>query len=107
MRIFYMILVIVFALFIVSFSQQNYEMIQLKYEVLGYDYLKKIPPVSVYLLIFISLLIGVIITAFWGIVERFRLNRTIRNLNRLVRDLRKELHTHEVPPMINEQKTPK
>jgi uncharacterized integral membrane protein len=98
-----MILVIVFALFIVTFSQQNLESIQLKY----YDYLKHIPPVPVYLLIFISLLVGVIITAFWGVVERFRLNRTIRNLNRLVRDLRKELHAHEAPPIINEQKTPK
>lgn len=102
MRIVYMILVIVFALFIVTFSQQNLEPIHLKY----YNYLN-VPPVPTYILIFVSLLIGVIITAFWGVVERFRLNRTIRNLNRLVRDLRKELHAHETPPIINEQKTPK
>lgn len=99
MRILYFILVILFALFIVTFSQQNTELIHLKY----YDYLH-IPPVPVYLLIFISLLIGVIITAFWGVVERFRLNRTIRNLNRLVRDLRRELHASEMPPMIDDQK---
>jgi uncharacterized integral membrane protein len=100
-----MILVIVFALFIVSFSQQNIGQIQLKYEVLGYNYLQKVPPVPAYILIFVSLIIGVIITAFWGVVERFRLNRTIRNLNRLVRDLRKELQSHEAPPITNEQKT--
>jgi uncharacterized integral membrane protein len=102
-RILYMILVIVFALFIVTFSQQNLMPIQLKY----YNYLKNVPPIPTYILIFASLLVGVIITAFWGVVERFRLNRTIRNLNRLVRDLRKELHAHEASPMINEQKTPR
>jgi uncharacterized integral membrane protein len=101
MRIIYLILVILFALFIVTFSQQNLEPIHLKY----YDYLH-IPPVPVYLLIFISLLVGVIITAFWGVVERFRLNRTIRNLNRLVRDLRRELHASETPPIIDDQKKP-
>ena len=58
MRILYFILVIVFALFIVTFSQQNLESIQLKY----YDYLKHVPPVPVYLLIFISFIVGVIVT---------------------------------------------
>lgn len=100
MRILYLILVIVFALFIVTFSQQNLEPVQLKY----YNYLHKVPLVPVYILIFASLLVGVIITAFWGVVERFRLNRTIRRLNKLVRDLRRELQTHEAPPIINEQK---
>jgi uncharacterized integral membrane protein len=103
MRIVYLILVIVFALFIVTFSQQNLEPVQLKY----YDYLKHITPIPTYILIFASLLVGVIITAFWGIVERFRLNRTIRRLNKLVRDLRRELHASEAPPMIDDQKIPK
>lgn len=94
-----MILVIVFALFIVTFSQQNLMPIQLKY----YHYLQNVPTIPLYIIIFASLLIGIIITAFWGIVERFRLNRTIRNLNRLVRDLRKELGARENPPIINEQ----
>jgi uncharacterized integral membrane protein len=103
MRIIYLILVIVFALFIVTFSQQNLMPIQLKY----YNYLQHVPPVPTYLLIFVSLLAGIIITGFWGIVERFRLNRTIRRLNKIVRDLRKELHVNEAPPIIDEQKTPK
>jgi len=58
------------------------------------------------MIIFASLLIGVIITAFWGIVERFRLNRTINRLNKLVRDLRREIQATEKPPMINDVKTP-
>ena len=102
MRIIYLILVIIFALFIVTFSQQNLTPIRLQY----YDFLK-ITPVPVYLLIFVSLLFGVIITGFWGIVERFRLNRTIRRLNKVVRDLRRELHASEAPPIIDEQEKPK
>jgi uncharacterized integral membrane protein len=107
MRIIYLILVIIFSLFIVTFSQQNLTSVQLHYNILDYNILGNLKPVPVYLLIFISIILGVIITAFWGIVERFRLNRTIRRLNKLVRDLRKELHTHEAPPMIDEQKTPR
>jgi len=102
MRIIYLIFVIVLALFIVTFSQQNLTQVRLQY----YDFLK-IPPVPVYLLIFVSVLFGVIITGFWGIVERFRLNRTIRRLNKVVRDLRRELHASEAPPIIDEQEKPK
>ena len=98
MRIIYLILVIVFALFIVTFSQENLKIIHLQY----YSLLKT--DVPIYLLIFISLLFGVIITGFWGIVERFRLNRTIRRLNRIVRELRKELNANETPPIIDEHK---
>lgn len=98
MRIIYLIFVIVLALFIVTFSLQNPMTVRLQY----YDFLK-IPPVPVYLLIVVSVLFGVIITGFWGTVERFRLNRTIRRLNKVVRDLRRELHASEVPPIIDEQ----
>jgi hypothetical protein len=56
------------------------------------------------MLIFVSLLGGVIITGFWGIVERFRLNRTISRLNRNIRDLRKELRANEAPQIIDGQK---
>ena len=112
MRIIYLILVIIFSFFIVTFSLANSkEMIQLHY----YNFLVFpprpvyliIPPVPAYLVIFASLLLGVIITAFWGVVERFRLNRTIRRLNKMVRDLRRKLHANETPPIIDDQETPK
>jgi len=103
MRIIYLILVIVFALFIVTFSQQNLMPVQLKY----YSYLQHVPPIPTYLLIFVSFLVGIIITSFWGIVERFRLNRTIRRLNKMVRELRKEIHSSEAPPIMDENKIPK
>ena len=107
MRIIYLILVIIFSLFIVTFSQQNLTSIQLHYNILDHNILGNLKSVPTYLLIFISILIGVIITGFWGIVERFRLNRTIRRLNKLVRDLRKELHANEAPSIIDEKKLPK
>jgi hypothetical protein len=60
--------------------------------------------VPAYLLIFASLLAGVIIASLWGIVERFRLNRMISRLNRTIRDLRKELRINEPPPIADESK---
>ena len=98
MRIVYLILVIIFALFIVTFSQQNMMPVTLKY----YQYLD-IPPIPIYLLIFGSFLLGIIVASFWGAVERFRLSRNIRQLNRLVRDLRKELYANQNPPILDDQ----
>ncbi len=43
------------------------------------------------MLIFLSFLAGVIFTGFMGIVERFRLTRTINRLNKTIRDLRREM----------------
>ena len=97
MRIIYLILVIILALFGVSFSHFNSTPIRLTY----FNFFDiEIQP---YLLIFISLLAGVIITGFWGIVERFRLNRTISRLNKTIRDLRKELRDNQPPPVVDEE----
>lgn len=98
MKIFYLILVILFAFFIVTFSQFNAEPVRIKY----FNFVDT--PVPGYMLIFAALLIGVIITWFLGAVERFRLNRTISKQNKTIRDLRKELRAGEAPPMIEEKK---
>lgn len=97
MRIIYLILVIILALFIFTFSQENLTKIHLQY----YKFLDV--DVPIYLLIFISVLFGVIITGFWGVVERFRLNRTIIRLNRTIRDMRKDLRANEPPPIIEKR----
>ena len=47
------------------------------------------------MLIFLSFLAGVIFTGFMGIVERFRLTRTINRLNKTIRDLRREMKANE------------
>ena len=98
MRIIYLILTIVFIIFSVTFSQLNSALVRLQY----YKYLDVVVPA--YLLIFASLLVGIIIASLWGIVERFRLNRTISRLNRTIRDLRKELRINEPPPIVDESK---
>ena len=98
MKVFYLILLIVVALFVVTFAQFNSQLVTIRYY-----YLKDIN-VPAYMLIFISMLIGVIITAFLGVVERFRLNRTISRLNKVIRDLRKEMRSNDAPPIIHEPK---
>ncbi|MGV8059624.1 MAG: lipopolysaccharide assembly LapA domain-containing protein [Smithellaceae bacterium] len=100
MKILSLILLIVFAFFIVTFSLENTAPVHLKY----YRFIDMVVPI--YMLLFISLLIGVVITGFLGIIERFRLNRSISRLNKTIRDLRKELRANEPPPIIDEPKTP-
>jgi len=60
---------------------------------LGLDFFKASLPT--YMLIFLSFLAGVIFTGFMGIVERFRLTRTINRLNKTIRDLRREMKANE------------
>jgi len=102
MRIIYLILTIIFIIFSVTFSQMNSATVRLQYNFLQTKYLDVVVPA--YMLIFGALLVGVIIASLWGIVERFRLNRMISRLNRTIRDLRKELHINEPPPIIDESK---
>ena len=98
MKIFYLILVIVFAFFIVTFSLLNTDTVTIRYY-----YIKDIV-VPVYMLIFAALLVGVIITGFLGVVERFRLNRANSRLNKTIRELRKELRINEPPPIIDQSR---
>lgn len=98
MKIFYLILTLIFAFFIVTFSQFNSAPVTIKYY-----YLQEIV-VPAYMLIFVALMAGIIITGLLGVVERFRLNRTISRLNKTIRDLRKELRDHEAPPMFEDRK---
>lgn len=102
MRIIYLILTIVFIIFSVTFSQMNSVPVRLQYNFLQTKYLDVVVPA--YILIFGAFLVGIIITSLWGIVERFRLNRTISRLNRTIRDLRKELRVNEPPPIADEPK---
>jgi len=100
MKIISLILLIIFAFFIVTFSLENAAPVHLKY----YSFFNMVVPI--YMLLFVSLLAGIVITGFLGIIERFRLNRTISRLNKTIRDLRKELHANEPPPIIEEPRTP-
>ena len=95
MKVIYTIIVALFVMFIITFSLENTLPVQLKY----YDFFDRWLPT--YMLIFIAFLVGVIFTGFMGIVERFRLTRTISRLNKTVRELRREIKANENPPYVD------
>ena len=96
MKVIYTVIVVLIMLFIITFSLENTFPIRLKY----YDLLNISIPT--YMLVFIAFLIGVIFTGFMGIVERFRLNRTINKLNKTIRELRREVRDSKKEPFIEE-----
>jgi uncharacterized integral membrane protein len=85
MKVIYTVIVVLLVLFVITFSLENTLPIRLQY----YDFFNVTAPA--YMLIFIAFLCGVVFTGFMGIVERFRLNRTISKLNRTIRELRREV----------------
>ncbi len=89
MRIFFTIILILAILFIISFSLQNASPIPLKY----YDLLDVTLPA--YTLMFLAFLAGVIFTGLLGLSERLHLTKTIRLLNKTVRDLRREMRSQD------------
>jgi uncharacterized integral membrane protein len=95
MKVIYTVIMALVVMFIITFSLENTLPVQLKY----YDYFDRWLPT--YMLIFIAFLVGVIFTGFMGIVERFRLTRTINRLNKTVRELRREMKANENPPYVN------
>ena len=94
MNVIYTIILALIVMFIITFSLENTVPVQLKY----YDFFERSLPT--YMLLFIAFLTGVIFTGFMGIVERFRLTRTINRLNKTIRDLRREMKAAENPPYI-------
>lgn len=87
MKVIYTILIMILILFVITFSLENTIPIKLKY----YDFFNIEWPT--YMLLFISCLIGIVFMGCLGIVERFRLSRTIAHLNKTIRDLRREVRT--------------
>lgn len=94
MKVIYTVILALFIIFIITFSLENTIPVRLRY----YDYFERWLPT--YMLLFIAFLVGVIFTGFMGIVERFRLTRTINRLNKTIRDLRRELKATENPPYV-------
>ncbi|MDD5170198.1 MAG: LapA family protein [Syntrophales bacterium] len=97
MKVLYTIIVVLLLLFVITFSLQNTFPVQLKY----LEFINLVLPA--YMLIFICFLAGVIFTGFMGIVERFRLNRTITQLQKTIRELRRELRSNEPPAIIEDK----
>ena len=96
MKVLYTIIVVLVMLFIITFSLENTTMVSLQY--LDYRI-----TVKAYMLLFISFLEGVVFAGFMGIVERFRLSRTITRLNKTIRELRRDLRANEAPQLLEEE----
>ena len=96
MKVVYTVVLAIVVMFIITFSLENTLPVQLRY----YDFFERSLPT--YMLIFIAFLAGVIFTGFMGIVERFRLTRTINRLNKTIRDLRREMKANDNPPYVEE-----
>jgi uncharacterized integral membrane protein len=92
MKVIYTIVVVLLVLFTITFSLQNTYPVQLQYA----DFVKPFT-LPAYMLIFISFLLGVIFTGFMGVVERFRLTRQINRLNKTIRDLRRDIKDRDMP----------
>lgn len=90
MKLIYTIIIAFIVLFVVTFSLQNTAEIQLKYSVLNWTVGESMP---VYLLIFLSFFVGLILAGFFGITERFRLSRQTKKLNKQIKKMEKELAT--------------
>ncbi|MDO9529198.1 MAG: lipopolysaccharide assembly protein LapA domain-containing protein [Syntrophales bacterium] len=99
MKLFYTIIITVVLLLVVSFSVQNTAEIQLKYSVLNWAVSESMP---LYLLIFISFFAGIILAGFLGIVERFRLARVAKKLNKKIKKLEKEFGAGESLTAVTE-----
>jgi uncharacterized integral membrane protein len=100
MKIIYTIVLALLVMFVITFSLENTSDIQLKY----YDFFRRSLPA--YMLIFIAFLVGVIFTGFMGIVERFRLTRTINRLNKTIRELRRDIKANEKPVYLDLEEKP-
>lgn len=95
MKIVYTIIVVLIMLFIITFSLENTAPVTLQY--LDYHVTAK-----TFILLFVSFLAGVIFAGFMGIVERFRLTRTINKLNKTIRELRRDLRATDAPAIIDD-----
>jgi uncharacterized integral membrane protein len=98
MKVVYTIIIVLLVLFVITFSLANTTEMQLKY----FNIINVSMPT--YMLLFIAFLSGIIFTGFMGVVERFRLTRTIARLNKTIRELRRELRAKEDFGGSSEQK---
>jgi uncharacterized integral membrane protein len=96
MKVFYTIIVVLIMLFIITFSLENTSPVSMQY-------MEYRITVKAYMLLFVSFLAGVVFAGFMGIVERFRLSRTITKLNKTIRELRRDLRANEVPQLLDEK----
>ncbi len=102
------VLVILFVLLIIAVAVQNYSVMayQVNFRLNLLFFNHKTPPMSLYLVVIISFLLGVIFTGFYGITERFRLKKEIKMLTKESREKDQELQSLRNFPVTAEEVSP-
>jgi flagellar biosynthesis protein FlhB len=103
------ILVILVGLVIIILAVQNNETmsrtVQLRVNPIVFAE-KRSGDISLYQLVLVTFLLGVLATGIYGMVERFRLKRKIKMLNRELQEKDKELNSLRNLPLTYESVTP-
>ncbi|MBW1679956.1 MAG: LapA family protein [Deltaproteobacteria bacterium] len=89
------VFMILFMLVVIIVAVQNYEAMStaVKFRVDFLFFQHETAEMSLYLIVVISFLVGVIFSALYGITERFRQKREIKRLEREAREKDKELNS--------------
>ena len=99
-----MIVLVVFLLLIIILAVQNHDAfstrIQLGIDLVFYSY--QTAAMTIYLVTIISFLVGIVFAALYGIVERFRLKKQIKILQKEAREKDKELNSLRNLPVTTE-----
>jgi lipopolysaccharide assembly protein A len=92
MKTFFWMIVFFFVVLVaIHFSLQNGQEVTLQYSVLNYHW--EIPPIPLFLVIFLSIFVGVLIGGFGDLYRRFQLRRTLRQRQRTIERLEQEVQT--------------
>ena len=105
MKHFRVVLVILFVLLIISVAVQNYSVMtsQVSFRLNLLFFNHETPPMSIYLVIIIAFLLGVVFTGFYGITERFRLKKEIKMLTKESKGKDQELQSLRNFPVTAEE----
>ena len=102
------LIAIIFMLLVVIVIVQNHQAMSakvgFKLNLLFIDYTSS--ATSLYFIVAIAFLFGVLVTGFYGIIERFRLKREIRALVSASREKDKELNSLRNLPIISDEVSP-
>ncbi len=101
-------LAIILMLLVVIVIVQNHEamstMVKFKFNLLFINYASS--STSLYFIVTIAFLFGVLVTGFYGIIERFRLKRDIKALVSASREKDKELNSLRNLPITSDDVSP-
>lgn len=92
MRTFFWMVVFFFVVLLaIHFSLQNGQEVTLRYSLLNYHW--EIPPIPLFLIVFLSIFAGVLIGGFGDLYRRFQLRRALRQSQKTIGKLEKEVQT--------------